>query len=83
MRWGRDKACIRGSNKLFDEPGKVLRGPKAVVTDGPYSETKEHLGGYYLIEAANYEEALKQVADHPHLKYDGTLVLRQVEQLPK
>jgi hypothetical protein len=86
MGWSRSKdkaAYVLGSNKLFDEPGKVLRGTKPVITDGPYGETKEWLGGYYLIEATNYDEALKRVADHPHLKYDGTLVLRQVEPLPK
>ena len=83
MRWGREGKSVLGSNKLFDEPGKVLRGTKPTVTDGPYGETKEWLGGYYLIEAANYDEALQRVADHPHLKYDGTMVLRQVEPLPK
>ena len=85
MTWGRTdgKSYVIGSNKLFDEPGKVLQGMKPVISDGPYGETKEWLGGYYLIEAANYDEALKRVADHPHLKYDGTMVLREVEPLPK
>lgn len=85
MKWGRDPKNpkqVVGSNKLYDEPGKVLRGTNPVVTDGPYAETKEQLGGYYLIEAATYDDALKKVADHPHLKYDGTMVLRQVEPLP-
>ncbi len=86
MRWGRDPKTpkqVVGSNKLYDEPGKVLKGAKPVVTDGPYGETKEWLGGYYLIEAENYADALKKVSDHPHLKYDGTMVLRQVEPLPQ
>lgn len=85
MAWGRDarnSKQVLGSNKLYDEPGKVLRGAKPVVTDGPYGETKEWLGGYYLFEAADYDEAVKKVSDHPHLKYDGTMVLRQVEPLP-
>lgn len=85
MAWGRDarnSKQVLGSNKLYDEPGKILRGTKPVITDGPYGETKEWLGGYYLLEASNYDEALKKVSDHPHLKYDGTMVLRQVEPLP-
>lgn len=34
-------------------------GGKVVVTDGPYVETKEHIGGFYILEAANLEEALE------------------------
>lgn len=65
--------------KLADDPGKILRGPKLVTTDGPYSETKEVLGGFYIIEAANYEEAARRCADHPQLAF-GTIELRQIEQ---
>jgi hypothetical protein len=35
-----------------------LRDGKRLVTDGPFAETKEQLGGYYLIEAANIDEAI-------------------------
>jgi hypothetical protein len=71
-----------GANKLVDDAGKVLRGGKATATDGPYSETKEVLGGYYLIEAASYDEAVRLSLDHPHLQYDGTIEVRRVEVLP-
>ncbi|HEY6180921.1 MAG TPA: YciI family protein [Terriglobales bacterium] len=68
-----------GSNRLTDEPGKVLRGHKPVrVTDGPYSETKEILGGYFLFEAPNYEEAVRISQDCPSLEYNGSMELRQV-----
>ena len=85
MAWGqkaRDGGYLLGSNKLVDEAGKIMRGPKVTTTDGPYSETKEVLGGYYLIEAANYDEAVKRTLDHPHLEHGGTIEVRQVEQLP-
>ena len=52
------------------------RRPRA--TDGPYSETKEVLGGYYTIEAASYEEAVSRALEHPHLEYGGTIEVRQV-----
>lgn len=84
MAWGnkaRQGGYLVGSNKLVDDAGKVMRG-KAVTTDGPFSETKEHLGGYYLIEAKNYDEAVKRTLDHPHLEHGGTIVVRQVEALP-
>ena len=37
-----------------------------VITDGPFAETKEQLGGFYLLEAANLDEALKWAAKIPH-----------------
>lgn len=38
------------------------RGEKPVVTDGPYLETKEHLGGFWVVEAADLDEALTLAA---------------------
>jgi hypothetical protein len=71
---------LLGSNKLADEPGKVLRGHGQVrITDGPYSETKEVLGGYFLVEAATYEEAAKIASGCPGLEYKTTIELRQVD----
>lgn len=84
IAWGnqvRQAGFLVGSNKLVDDAGKVIRGQKA-VTDGPYSETKEVLGGYYLIEAANYDEAVRCCKDHPHLEHGGTIEVRQIEKMP-
>jgi hypothetical protein len=67
------------SLRLGADSGKVLQSQAGSVrvTDGPYSETKEVLGGYYTIEAANYDEAVQLARQHPHLEYGGTLVIRQ------
>ena len=37
---------------------RAQRGGKVQVTDGPYTETKEHIGGFWVLEAANLDEAL-------------------------
>ena len=37
-----------------------------VITDGPFAETKEQLGGYYMIQADNLDDALKWAAKIPH-----------------
>ena len=68
------------SKRLAADPGRVMRsdGGKPRTTDGPYSETKEILGGFYLIEAANYEEAVARCQDHPHLEYGGTVEVRKL-----
>jgi hypothetical protein len=73
------KPFIVDSKRLGDDAGRVIRpeGGKPRATDGPYSETKEVLGGYYTIEAADYDEAVKLALDHPHLEYGGTLAIRQ------
>jgi hypothetical protein len=78
MAWTKMPFTVDGK-RLGDDAGKVLRGAggKARATDGPYSETKEVLGGYYTIEAANYDEAVKLALDHPHLEF-GTVEVRQV-----
>jgi len=43
----------------------VLRGGKPVTTDGPFAETKEQLGGYYLIDVKNLDEAVHWAARCP------------------
>ncbi|HUO30554.1 MAG TPA: YciI family protein [Bryobacteraceae bacterium] len=79
MAWTQ-KAFTRDSKRLAADPGKVMRssGGQTRTNDGPYSETKEVLGGYYTIEAANYDEAVRLCADHPTLEYGGTIEVRQV-----
>lgn len=79
MAW-RNKPFTVGSQRLANDPGRVLRSQngKPRASDGPYSETKEVLGGYYVIEAANYDEAVQRTLDHPHLEYGGTIEVRQL-----
>ena len=78
MAWTK-KPFTRDSKRLADEPGRVIRsqGGKPKATDGPYSETKEVMGGIYLIEARDYDEAVERTLDHPHLEH-GTIELRQL-----
>ena len=77
------KPFYKDSKRLTEDTGRVIRseGGKARATDGPYSETKEILGGFYLIEAANYEEAVQRSLDHPHLEYGGTVEVRQIWEM--
>jgi hypothetical protein len=79
----RDKKLWVAGHKLADEPGRVLRkeGSQVVSTDGPYSETKEWLGGFYLIEAPNYNTAVEAGRDCPHLEYGGTIEVREIDAM--
>ena len=79
MAWTK-KPFTKSALRLGGDGGRVIRpqqGGKPRATDGPYSETKEVLGGYYIIEAPSYDEAVKLSLDHPHLEYGGTLVVRK------
>jgi hypothetical protein len=72
---------LRGSHRLGEDVGKVMRGTR--VTDGPYSETKEVLGGYFLIDAANYDQAVERAKDHPSIEYGGTIEVRVLHAMEK
>lgn len=66
-----DAGVIRGGSELHpvSTAGTVrVRGGKVLTTDGPFAETKEQLGGYYLIEAGNLDEAIRWAAKCPGAK---------------
>jgi hypothetical protein len=71
-----------GSNKLKDGEGRVVRAGDGdiAVKDGPFSETKEILGGYWMVEASDYDGALEMVTDHPHLRF-GSLEVRAIQEM--
>lgn len=80
MAWTKKPFTV-DSKRLAEDVGRVIRserGGKPRVADGPYSETKEVLAGYYTIEAANYDEAVQRALDHPHLEHGGTVEVRQL-----
>lgn len=58
-----------------------IRGGKRVVTDGPFAETREQLGGFFLIDAADLDEALAIAARIPGATW-GTVEVRPVLDLP-
>lgn len=70
-------------NKLRDDPGKNIVGTGAnqVVTDGPFAETKEIIGGYWVITAADYNEAVKLASGCPSLEFGSRVEVREVEDL--
>ena len=57
-----------------------VRGGKATVTDGPFVETKEQLGGFFLIEAKDIDEACEVASRFPPARL-GTIEVRPVQEL--
>jgi hypothetical protein len=58
-----------------------VREGKRLVTDGPFAETREQLGGYFLIEAKNLDEAIA-VAERIPMARKGAVEVRPVIELP-
>ena len=73
-------AAIKGGNAL-QPTGTAktvrVRGGKTVATDGPFAETKEQLGGYYLLEAANIDEAASTASEIPGARF-GSIEVRPI-----
>ena len=57
-----------------------IRNGRMSITDGPFAETKEQLAGFYLIEARDLNEAIKQAAKIPPAR-EGSIEVRPVRQL--
>ena len=58
-----------------------VRDGEQVVTDGPFAETKEQLGGYYLIDVDSLDEALEWAAKIPSARY-GSIEVRPLMHVP-
>jgi hypothetical protein len=57
-----------------------VRDGKKIVTDGPFAETREQLGGYYLIEGKNLDEAIRIAERIPGARW-GTVEIRPVMEI--
>jgi hypothetical protein len=73
-------SAIKGGNAL--QPTATaktvrMRDSKTLTTDGPFAETKEQLGGYYLIEAASIDEAASIASGIPAARY-GSIEVRPI-----
>ena len=67
--------------KLMDDEGKTLRqeNHNLVVFDGPYSETKEVIGGYFIVEANDYDDAVALAEGCPALFLGGCVEVRALD----
>ncbi len=76
----KNAAAIKGGNAL-QPTGTArtvrMRNGEAVTTDGPFAETKEQLGGYYLVEANSTEEAASMASQIPGARF-GCVEVRPV-----
>ena len=66
----------------LDNTGKVVKGTKKVITDGPFAEGKEIIGGYLICKAETIDEAIEISKGCPILDFDeGTVEVRPIGQM--
>jgi hypothetical protein len=71
-----------GANRLVPPTEAItvrVRNGKTTTTDGPFAETKEHLGGYYIIAAKDLNEAIQIASRIPGARY-GCVELRPIAE---
>ncbi len=74
----------RGGGKLQSSSNATtIRGKdgKAAITDGPFAETKEQLGGYHLIECKDLDKAISIAKCIPTIPFGGAIEVRALEQM--
>jgi hypothetical protein len=84
LAWIREleaKGHLKNRGQPLESGGKVVRGKKRVVTDGPYAEAKDLLLGFIIIEARDLDEAVELSTGCPIVDGGGSVEIRPVGQL--
>jgi hypothetical protein len=76
----RERGKLIAAEKLKDNEGLLLSTRNGqIVVDGPFAETKETIGGYFIVEAGNLDEAIEITKECPALSNGGIVELREIE----
>ena len=86
QKWGAwIQALSKTGNFKAGDPlqsgGRVLRGKKKIVTDGPFAEAKDLVGGYLLISANDLDDATELARGCPIFESDGTVEVRPIQEM--
>jgi hypothetical protein len=84
--WLKEKGWFVGGEALQPTSAATTvreRDGKVLSTDGPFAETKEQLGGYYLVECANLDEAIEAASRIPSVPQGGSIEVRPIMEIPE
>ena len=73
----REQGIVKGGDALHPG-GKRVTGENRTVTDGPFVEGKEMIGGFYIVQAADYDAAVEIAQDYPDYDLGGAVEIREV-----
>ena len=76
-----DPRCLGGAHLQPIETATTVRGG-GLITDGPFADTKEVLGGYFVFEASNLDEALEVAQRVPAVRLGGAVEVRPLVEVP-
>jgi hypothetical protein len=84
MAWFKDlgeKGHIKDMGQPLEHTGKLVKGKQKVVTDGPFAEAKDVVGGYTLVEARDLEQAVELSKGCPIFEVNGAVEVRPVMKI--
>ena len=76
-----DPRCVGGAHLQPSETATTIRSGN-LITDGPYADTKEVLGGYFVFEASDLDEALEVAQRVPAVRLGGAVEVRPLVEVP-
>ena len=76
-----EKGHIKDRGQPLERTGKLVKGKRKTVTDGPFAEAKDAVGGYTLIEARDLDQAVELSTGCPIFEVDGEVEVRPVMKM--
>jgi hypothetical protein len=76
-----EKGHIKDIGQPLEHTGKLVKGKQKTVTDGPFAETKDIVGGFTLVEARDLEQAVELSKGCPIFEVDGAVEVRPVMKM--
>ncbi len=77
----RKSGAYRDQGAPLEPGGKVIRGARKAVSDGPYAEAKDVVGGYAIVEAKDLDAAVELARGCPTFERDGAVEVRPVRAM--
>jgi hypothetical protein len=80
-----DSRCLGGAHLQGGDTATTVRhggGGENLIVDGPFADTKEVLGGYYVLDASNLDEALEFAQRIPAVRLGGAVEVRPLVEVP-
>jgi len=76
-----DKGYLKNIGQPLDRTGKLVKGKQKTITDGPFAESKDVIGGYSLIEARDLDQAVELSKGCPIFENEGAVEVRPVMKI--
>lgn len=80
-RWIEELGDHYVSGEPLEKPAKTIKGKDKIVTDGPFVESKDLVGGFYIINAATLDEAAELAKGCPVLELGGSIEVREIMKM--